>query len=103
MEHQLIGIGNVSRGDRVVLEGAVYRLSLTSGGRVTGGIKAPSTARLCHLAVPGPRLHLTLEDGSGVSFFVFRAQTAPGGWGDVEGRMAPGEGGSIGVDGRDQC
>jgi hypothetical protein len=87
MEHHLIGIGNVTRGDKVVLEGAIYKLSLTTDGRVTGGIKAPSSQRLCHLAVPGPRLHLKLDDGSDVAFFVFRAQTAPGGWGDVEGRM----------------
>jgi hypothetical protein len=67
----------------------VYRLTLGADGRITGSIKAPSTERLHALAKPGPRLQLQLEDGLTVSFFVFRAQTAPGGWGDVEGRIEP--------------
>jgi hypothetical protein len=65
----------------------IYTLTPDADGRITGAIKAPSADRLYALAKPGPRLHLRLEDGSTISFFMFRAQTAPGGWGDIEGRI----------------
>ena len=87
MEYPIIGCGDVTRGNTVVLSGAIYKLALGDDGRVTGSVKAPSHERLCHLARPGPRLQLRLEDGSLVSFFVYRAQTAPGGWADVDGRL----------------
>jgi hypothetical protein len=79
----------VTRGGSVILKDAVYTLTPGADGRITGAIKAPSTDRLCGLAKPGPRLQLRLEDGSRISFFMFRAQTAPGGWGDIEGRIEP--------------
>jgi hypothetical protein len=92
----LIGITDITRGGSVVLKQAVYRLTLAPDGRITGAIKAPSTERVCTLAKPGPRLQLQLENGLTVSFFVFRAQTAPGGWGDVEGRIDPASAGQNG-------
>jgi hypothetical protein len=85
----LIGIADITRGGSILLRKAVYRLTRAPDGRITGSIKAPSTERLHALAKPGPRLQLQLEDGATVSFFMFRAQTAPGGWGDIEGRIEP--------------
>ncbi len=87
MNHQLIGLGTITRGETVLLTDAVYTVTRSPDGRITGSIKAPGTERLGHLARPGPRLQLRLEDGSLISFFVFRAQTAPGGWGDIDGRV----------------
>jgi hypothetical protein len=90
-EERLIGIGDVSRDEEVVMHQAVYRLIVAPDGSVVGEIRAPGTQRLTPWVAwhPGDWLQLRLEDGRQVFFQLLRAQSAPGGWGDVEGRVGP--------------
>ena len=88
---RLVGRGHVSRDERVVLTDVIYKITVGWGGSVLGEIRAPHHARLASLVAAGPAdwLRLRLDDGRQVFFQLRRAEAAAGGWGDLEGRLAP--------------
>jgi hypothetical protein len=88
---RLVGRGHVSRDECVVLKDVIYRITVGWGGSVFGEIRAPHHVRLASLVAGGPAdwLRLRLEDGRQVFFQLRRAEAVSGGWGDLEGRLAP--------------
>jgi hypothetical protein len=90
-EEDLVGRGQVCRDDRVVLKDVIYKITVIWSGAVIGEIRAPHHARLISLVASGPAdwLRLRLEDGRQVFFQLRRAEAAFGGWGELEGRLAP--------------
>jgi hypothetical protein len=88
---RLVGRGHVSRDERVVLADVIYKITVGWSGSVFGEIRASHYVRLASLVAAGPAdwLRLRLEDGRQVFFQLRRAEAASGGWGDVEGRLAP--------------
>ncbi len=90
-DEDLVGRGQVSRGDRIVLTNVIYKITVVRGGAVFGEIKAPYSERLVPLVASGPAdwLKLRLDDGRMVFFQLRRADGVPGGWGEVEGRLSP--------------
>ncbi|MGH8637062.1 MAG: hypothetical protein ACREUZ_08000 [Burkholderiales bacterium] len=81
----------MSRDDRIVLKDVIYKITVGWTGAVFGEIRAPRHARLVSFVAAGPAdwLRLRLEDGRQVFFQLRRAEAAFGGWGDLEGRLAP--------------
>ncbi|MGH8639137.1 MAG: hypothetical protein ACREUZ_18535 [Burkholderiales bacterium] len=90
-DENLVGRGQISRGDRVVLKNVIYKITVSRGGAVVGEIKAPYYERLISFVASGPAdwLRLRLDDGRLVFFQLRRAENAAGGWGEVEGRLSP--------------
>jgi hypothetical protein len=90
-DEDLVGRGQVCRGDAVVLNHVIYKITVVPGGAVFGEIKAPYYEQLGHYVASSPAdwLKLRLDDGRLVFFQLRRAETVPGGWGEVEGRLSP--------------
>ncbi|MGH9372702.1 MAG: hypothetical protein ACRD15_14340 [Vicinamibacterales bacterium] len=74
-----------------MLRNVIYKITVIAGGAVFGEIKAPYYERLISFVASSPAdwLRLRLEDGRLVFFQLRRAENAPGGWGELEGRLSP--------------
>jgi hypothetical protein len=90
-DEDLVGRGQVCRGDAIVLTHVIYKITVVRGGAVFGEIKAPYDECLRQYVGSGPAdwLRLRLDDGRLVFFQLRRADTIPGGWGELEGRLSP--------------
>jgi hypothetical protein len=89
-EERLFGRGDVHRDERMILSSVLYRLTVCRYGSVYGKVRAPrlqGLADLLHRA--DDWLQLRLADGRVVFFQLRRAESRLGGWGEVEGRLAP--------------
>lgn len=90
-DEDLIGWGQILRDDAIVLRNVIYKITVSWGGAVFGEIRAPHARRLDPYVASGPAdwLRLLLDDGRVVFCQLRRAEPVPGGWGDLEGRLAP--------------
>jgi hypothetical protein len=90
-DEDLVGWGHIIRDDAIVVRNVIYRISVARDGAVFGEIRAPYYQRLERYVASGPAdwLRLRLDDGRVVFCQLRRAEPEAGGWGEVEGRLAP--------------
>lgn len=87
---RVIGLCDVRQLDRIVLRDAVYRIGILPDGTIHGELRAPEGQRLTPFVQwEGDvwPLGTRLEDGRFVVFLIREAQQAPGGWGEISGRL----------------
>jgi hypothetical protein len=87
---RVLGLCDVQHGERVVLRDAVYRIGILADGTVHGELRAPGGQRLTPFVQwEGDvwPLSARLEDGRTIVFLLREAQQAPGGWGEIAGRL----------------
>ena len=84
---ELVGCGEVSRGDGSVLAGVRYRLELSINGTVKGTISAPASERLLVPTGMFDSLVLQLAGGRQIAFEVRVYESRRGGSGRIDGRL----------------
>jgi hypothetical protein len=87
---RVLGLCDVRQGERVVMRDAVYRIGILPDGTIHGEMRAPAGQRLTPFVQWEGDVWpfaATLEDGRRVIFLIREAQQAPGGWGEISGRL----------------